>query len=85
MREGEKMREVGKGDERGGYEGRCEECVDSFLENSALKANKHMTRGRNSYKTTPSSPPSCLQLTLGGPPLEGLVNLPKHLLTGPLK
>ena len=31
------------------------------------------------------SPPPCPQLTFGGPPLEGLINLPKHLLTSPLK
>ena len=37
MREREKMREVEKEDGRGRYEGRCEECVDSFRENSALK------------------------------------------------
>ena len=54
MREGgEKMREVGKGDERGGYEGRCEECVDSFLENSALKANKHMTHEEETHTRLP--------------------------------
>ena len=36
-------------------------------------------------KDYPVLPLSCPQLTLGCPPLEGLVNLPKHLLTGPLK
>ena len=47
------MREVGKGDERGGYEGRCEECVDSFLENSVLKANKHMTHEKKLIQDYP--------------------------------